>query len=193
MKDNRIIELVGMPAVGKTTYMLNHISQKRRFVDANALLPTDHTKRQIYAFCASAYCLIKKPKMTIKSFFLILNSRQKSFRDFLKVFSNWLLVNYQYEVAIRDRKKSWVFDQGLFQACWSINYSARKPVDMSAVLYGCIKSSIVVILDIDDETLSIREKNRDKTIRLDYTDRKDVADARKAFDMTVSLIEQYYT
>ena len=187
-----MIEVIGMPAVGKSTCCNKMINKHPSFIDANGTLPTNHLLRQMYKFFAGCCSFLQHPKVFIEVIRIIMNSKQNTLVDFMKVCSNWFLLDHMMQNASKNPEKIYVFDQGVFQAGWSILLSSTHSVPV-ADLFGCIKMpSKVIFLDEPNEVLRDREAKRNKKIRLNYNSKVQVKKARDSLNaITVFLAENY--
>ena len=189
-----IIEIIGMPATGKSTYTRKFIaSSPRTAVDVNSLLPASHFWRQMLKVHAALSMLFRHPGRTVRDFGIICRSKQKTLRDCLFVCTNWALVQWQTEVICAKKETDYVFDQGILQAVWSIALNAGQSNGLLTLLrHESLLPSYVVFLDEADEVLAGREKNREYRIRLQYHDINQVLSARKALQTVLTYVEKHY-
>lgn len=188
-----VIEVIGMPAVGKSTYCRELIRMNPTYIDANALLPENHTKRQMVKLYAVLSCLCHSPIGFIEDLSFIVHSRQDRIVNFFKVCSNWFLIRYMMRKAASKPDTTFVFDQGTFQAVWSVLFSARSTnVDISGLLGRKPSPSLVIFLDEPDQVLKEREAHREKSIRLDYNNTEHVAAARASLSKIIDYLNMSY-
>lgn len=190
--ENKIIEIIGMPACGKTTYMEKLLHNDDSVIDANGLLPCSYLKRQIYKLFSFILEAFNDPKYVGKMILRIIESKQTSYIDALKVLSNWFLVVHMIRRNI-DVESVVVFDQGIFQAMWSILFSAQKKdidLDCDWIPYSFLFPDKIIVLDEPDNTLRLREIGRNKSIRLNYEDNTHIESARYSLKRVLSLLDE---
>lgn len=188
-----IIEVIGMPAVGKSTYCQKIVAKNSSYVDSNALLPENHFIRQIYKLGSILSMCFRHPIAFFKSIWLIRKTKQKSIIDFLKVSSNWCLMWKMSDRACSKQGKVFVFDQGIYQGLWSILFSCKTESSSIMQLLEYVKKpAIVVLLDDEDKVLKERENKREKSIRLDYSNEEDIQKGRKALSTVKEYIMNHY-
>ena len=180
---NNYVEIYGMPASGKTSLVQKMMEDNELIVDINKELPKPALSRQVYKIKGIFSYFLSSPVMFINDFIIILLSRQKSIKDLLIVSSNWFLILYMYRKNKYDEKNIIMWDQGLFQALWSINFSSRKKLNMTSLLKNKILPKIVYFIDAEDYVLIDRALNRGTFIRLDYNNKNQIIKARESLSL----------
>ena len=180
---NNYVEIYGMPASGKTSLVQKMMEDNELIVDINKELPKPALSRQVYKIKGIFSYFLSSPVMFINDFIIILLSRQKSIKDLLIVSSIWFLILYMYRKNKYDEKNIIMWDQGLFQALWSINFSSRKKLNMTSLLKNKILPKIVYFIDAEDYVLIDRALNRGTFIRLDYNNKNQIIKARESLSL----------
>jgi hypothetical protein len=175
-------ELLGMPATGKSTFVQNLSKDKNRIKDVNDGLPKLNLYRQFFKFRCIILLFFYSPTSFFKDLLIIISSRQKSLKDLLLVLSNWYLVVFLYKKHSKNITTGTLclFDQGIFQALWSISFSATKEYEIFKLVENKILPSRVYFLDANDSILIERALNRNVSIRLDYNNKDHIKQGRKA-------------
>ncbi|WP_418790836.1 hypothetical protein [Phosphitispora sp. TUW77] len=185
---NNFIEIIGMPASGKTTLLREMVLNNSEVVNVNEALPKSKIIRQIYKMkCLSLY-FINFPKQSIRDSKIILASKQKKWSDFFTVITNWFLVVYLYEMYKNNQECIYVWDQGLFQAIWSINFSSTRMFDSRELIKDKVLSKKVHFIDVEENILVERAINRNIPIRLNYNDKDQIQRGREALKRTIECL-----
>lgn len=183
------IEMLGMPASGKTTMMRKLMREQREMVDVNHRLPEFYAKRQIYKSGCLLKILLSSPQMFVRDTRIIASSEQKSVKDFLTVLLNWFLIVHLYREAIRGTEKVYIWDEGLYQALWSIAFSATKRFDMLRLLEKKPVPKVVYLTDAEDKVLIARALERKSSLRLDYENKMHLQKGREALEQVMACID----
>ena len=105
---------------------------------------------------------MRRPGYLVTSTQAITASRQRTPYDYLKVLHNWLNVTAHVEQARRQAAVT-LFDQGPYQALWSIGYSAGVPdlADLTTRLGRRMpRPDMLVLVEADAETVLTRLTER---------------------------------
>ena len=124
-----LVEFAGLPGAGKSTLArgVTRILRQAGIPVEEALGGFAAKSRGVALLRKAAYVGregLRRPRHAYRSALAICATEQRSVADAVRVFHNWLLVSSLMEeranaAGIR------LFDQGVFQAVWSIGYSAR--------------------------------------------------------------------
>lgn len=182
-------EMLGMPASGKTTFMDQLLQQDQTFMNINGKLNPTHLKRQAYKFACIAMSFLRYPISSFQNFWIIVGTQQRSAKDFLNVIANWYLITYSQK-RHQDEEKRCIWDQGIWQALWSIAFSAQKRVDFDKLLAGALLPEVVYVVDVSDEELRKRAKARNLAQRLNYESHELEACGRAALCTVVAKLRE---
>lgn len=125
-----MVEMLGLPGAGKSTLTL---ALRRALAGrgVSVALPMQEAtqgglaSRRIRSAALIAGLVARRPGYVMRSLRLIAATRQVPARAFLKVAHNWLHVSARFAGA--GRGGTWLFDQGMYQALWSVAYGATAP------------------------------------------------------------------
>ncbi|WP_214844326.1 hypothetical protein [Exiguobacterium sp. s150] len=185
-----IEELFGMPAVGKSSWVEANRTESH-YIKVNEMLPINPLKRNFIKIKKIFSYTILHPRTLFYDSWLILNSRQKTLKDLLIVWSNWFFVLSLYS-SCSNGKYTYIFDQGMFQALWSIRLSAKEEIDFKKFIKDKYLPGKIFFLDEDESILRQRESTRAKNIRLNYCIKSDIQLGRKTLNDVMEVIEQKY-
>lgn len=127
-----VVEFIGLPGVGKTTLALEvlahltsaHLTPALPVTLAYTLIRgKPWFVRRFYSTRSILGLARTQPRYALHTGQVIRASGQRSFYDTLKVTNNWLSVSAA-TVQAQGAPGIWLFDQGMFQALWSVGYSA---------------------------------------------------------------------
>lgn len=183
------IEVIGMPASGKSTLVKKLYFDEDKYYDVNSNLPKNKYIRLIIRIIYSILAILYSPKEALKDIRVIISSKQKTKKDLIIVTVNWLFIIYACNYR-KNKNILWVWDQGIFQAIWSIAFSSQKEVEYIQLLKNKNLPQKVHFTDADDETLRRRAAGRKVFIRLDYRNNEDVIQARKSLGIVLDLLER---
>ncbi len=156
-----VVEFLGLPGVGKTTLALE---VAKLLLDLPVRSAYGHVRgrnwvvRRLYSTRDIVRLALQRPHYVVRSARAIQDSRQRSRYDGLKVTNNWLNVS-ALTVASGRAPHITLFDQGMFQALWSVGYSAaaaeRSPqlADLGALMP---RPDLVILLRADLATVRRR-------------------------------------
>lgn len=184
------IEIIGMPASGKSFLIKQMMIGDPKIINMNNQLPSSKFFRQFTKLVYIFKLFLKFPRMFIKDTRIIISTRQKSTKDLYAVLSNWHLIVYMYLTNSENDEVVYAWDQGLFQAIWSIYFTSQIEFDGYDLVKDKKLPNIIYLTDANDEELLKREKLRKKTIRLNYASRDHLSSGRKALEKTIELIEK---
>lgn len=187
--EDNYIEVIGMPASGKSTSVREMIDKYPSAVNVNERLPKGNLKRQMKKFLYIFFLFLKSPKVFVKDTKIVISSEQRSFKDLYAVLSNWHLIVYQSTYYRKSMNSKYIWDQGLFQAIWSIYYSGLKDFDYLELMVNKRLPLKIYFTDADDKELIRRANARGTNIRLNYNNKDDIERGRYALDKTIQTIK----
>lgn len=187
--EKKYVEIIGMPASGKSTLVREMIDKNLSSVNVNERLPKGKLKRQMKKFLYIIFLFFKSPKVFFKDTKIIISSKQRSFKDLYAVLSNWHLIVYQSTYYRKSTKDKYIWDQGIFQAIWSIYYSGLNDFDYMELMVNKILPLKIYFVDADDKELIRRANSRGTNIRLDYNHVDGIERGRCALDKTIQALK----
>lgn len=187
------IEYLGLPAVGKTT-QVNALEKNDAIININNSFGDKFIHRQFRKITNMISFLVTNPITFITDTKIILSSQQETLLDLFKVLFNWYLIAHSYIKVDKRSKDTYVWDQGISQALWSILFTSENP--NSQKILKLLKDKQlpdqIIFLDEPNEILRKRAINRESKIRLDYKDEKQVSKARKSLEIVLQILEDNY-
>lgn len=193
-----IIEFFGLPGVGKTT-----ISQRVADDLQSAGYRCTEPRRQISQRSAvprilhkSAYVVAgsgRYPSTTVKNTLDILQTEQDSLKSALKIIFNW---HYCRGIAACSSSDIRIFDEGIYQALWSVGLSSR--LNWETVLDHVVppsnsRPSVVIIVDAREGVIANRLANRkDGDTRFNNTSKSHFRRGREGFYQIRQIICSFY-
>lgn len=168
VRNSFIVEFIGLPGVGKTT-VSNRVAAllRQRGISVNELSNIELFKHRKYKRIIRKGIFIARevifnPKGVWLSARIIISSKQRSIKDLIKVFLNWVYVSSMKKSCIEVYGVH-LFDQGIFQALWSIGFGATA-VDfpsLAKILFNSLEvPHVVVILNAGQDIIEKRLKKR---------------------------------
>lgn len=194
MSDTFTIEFVGPPAAGKTTLSAAVTKQLRErgytcSEPTKSIGTRDRPARIAKKLRLVAEQIIRAPKTSLRDARAIHRTRQPQHRDTVRVLFNWLYVCGLSRHATDDIA---MFDQGLFQALWSIGLRSELPwADSirSVHLPELIRPDFVVLVRADADSLRRRlGASHDSETRV--TDRDDIGCGIDGIDHIETLLAE---
>lgn len=164
INEHFIVEFFSLPGSGKTTisYLLIDKLYKAGIKSENLSIKIAEKPRMNRLFHKVFHVLnlfIQRPIFFVEKSVLIVKTRPKTYVDLLKV-----LINYFYIVSIlKDAKKKKDFiilDQGILQAIWSINITAKRKIEISKLLPLELVPNIVIALKVGINNINERLTQR---------------------------------
>lgn len=187
-KDN-YAEVLGMPSSGKTTLVGNMKKNNPGLIDVNAELPESKFGRQAIKLFYMLQVFMRSPKAFIRDTKIILSSGQKNAKDLYSVLSNWHL-NVRLYSLNNDADYPYIWDQGLFQAVWSIYFCGTKEFDAIRLFENKLLPGKVYFADASNEELINRSHNRNRRMRLNYLNHDELEKGRYALEKTIQVVEK---
>lgn len=187
-KDN-YAEVLGMPSSGKTTLVGNMKKNNPGVIDVNARLPNGRFGRQASKLLYMSQLFLRFPMAVIRDTKIILSSGQKNAKDLYSVLSNWHLNVRLYSLK-DDADDLYIWDQGLFQAVWSIYFCGSKEFDAISLFENKLLPAKVHFADASDDELIARSRNRNRRMRLNYLNPDELEKGRYALQKTIQVMEE---
>ncbi len=170
VKPSLLIEFLGLPGSGKTTLarrvvpILQADRIPARLVDPEAetrhIRPSTGLHRLISVarlMKPTGTAILSEPNFALRLTTAIFRSNQPSIRDSLKVLNNWFRVR---TALLRSSPAPGVhlFDQGLFQAWWAVEFRARNPTEIASYFHRSsqILPDMLIILRASHATIQRR-------------------------------------
>jgi broad-specificity NMP kinase len=179
------IEMLGLPASGKSTLVDKFLINNKAIVNINKLLPENHFFRQVYKAISLFIYFINSPKIFLNDILEILHSRQQSTRDLLAVTSNWFLIQCLVQKYNTASKNAIIFDQGLFQSIWSIMISSNSKINIYKLLYRKELPDIVYVLDEESDVLIKRINERKYLMRMNFYSKENFIKGTNALNLII--------
>lgn len=162
-----LVELIGLPGVGKTT-LATEVQATLRAARIPVGLAFSRTRdaplpvRRLRDALSVAALGARKPGIVSSAARAVAASRQRSAYDGVKVLHNWLNVTAEVERARRVSAVT-LFDQGPCQALWSIGFSATT-ADLSGLVDRLVRHmprpDLLVVVEADADTILTRLHGR---------------------------------
>ena len=161
MSNTFTVEFIGPPAAGKTTLSAVVTKQLREqgytcSEPTRAVGTRDRIARIKKKLRLVAEQMICAPKTSFRDARAIHRTKQTKHRDTVRVLFNWLYVCRLYCHVTDDIA---VFDQGVFQALWSIGFRSELPWEdsiRSVRIPETIRPDFVVLIRADTDSLRRR-------------------------------------
>lgn len=183
------IELIGMPASGKTTFVRSVCENNKDIWFANDVFSKRKVARIITKIRYLVSMCFSSPVRFYRDYVHIRKTGQKTSVDTLSVFVNWQIIKKTQVLGNKTRCAIW--DQGILQAIWSICYASE--VADSVIICNLLQTielpKYVICLDATDQTLAQRAKTRGTYLRLDYLDVNMVERGRQIFSTLMDALE----
>ena len=168
VKNVFIVEFIGLPGVGKST--ISHrvaafLSQRGISVNEPSnieLFKYGKYKRIIRKGIFIAREVIFHPKGVWLSAKIIISTKQRFIKDLIKVFLNWVYVSSMRK-SCSEVYGVHLFDQGIFQALWSIGFGAMAVdfLNLAKILFNSLEvPHVVVVLNASQDTIKKRLTKR---------------------------------
>ena len=166
-----IVEFVGLAGSGKTTISratARLLRQTASLVTEPAFdfsRSTTDITRKLQRLRLAAQLIVQQPTQTQKWIKLLLTSKQKSGRDYYHTLLDILLtcsLNRQHQAQFGVH----IFDQGVFQAVWSILYSSTRQPQQSVIIDAAHRTfqsaprTVLVFLEVQPNTCAGRLQRR---------------------------------
>lgn len=183
------VEITGMPASGKTTFVRQLMDENSNTINVNGILPKNNLWRQFKKIMYAFLLFLRFPSLFLKDTKIIISSKQNSYKNLYSVLTNWYLIIYQYK-KYSSGKAIYLWDQGLFQGIWSIYYSSSSNFNYKYLLEDKTLPQTVYLTDADDLELIFRSNKRKDNIRLDYNNKEEIINGREAMEKTINVMQQ---
>lgn len=162
---NLVIDFLGLPGSGKTTLSKRLSKQLEssnipHFNTAFDTLTEKKSGRILYKSFIFLKEALLHPTRFIKHTGLIVRTRQRNIKDLAKVLINWFYIVHLLGKA-QKMDRYVMLDQGLFQAIWSINLSAKQPVNTREMLDKIQLPDVVIVVNANEENIKNRLKKRE--------------------------------
>ena len=163
-----IVEGIGLPGVGKSTllHQAADMLRARGYPVSEESYRIGHDTgapgRQLAKVLLAVGAVLRHPWRALSSLAWIRRSRQHSLHDFLRVTLNWFYINGLFEQQLQ-HPGIHCFDEGLFQACWSIGYRAGNPATLTEApgrLFTMPTVMLIVSVSAEMETVAQRLHHR---------------------------------
>lgn len=198
MSETITVEFVGPPAVGKTTLSIAVADRlKARGYQCTEPARTIGTRKRLHRIAVKlrlvAYRFFRTPTASITHAHNIHHTNQQNYRDGPRVLFNWLCVCALHEQATGDIA---LFDQGVFQALWSIGFRSELDWEQSLrciTIPQTVLPDFVVIVRADESVL--RERlDLDRASETRASDQSsDIRRSLKGIDHLETLLSEYKT
>lgn len=123
-----VVEFTGLPGAGKTALsraVAQHLRQRGiRVIEIGGSYPDTSTAVRARKILRVLSGILRRPRYAYRCARAVWGSRQRSVLDAIKTLHNWLFVSrLMHETCPGECVL--LFDEGIYQALWSIGYSAR--------------------------------------------------------------------
>lgn len=161
-----VVEFIGLPGVGKTTLALGVAELLGQSLPVqlahSRVAGRSWVARRLRNTRDIVGLGLRRPSYSFKTMRAIRASGQRSLYDGLKVTNNWLSVS---ALTVRSDRTPRVtlFDQGMFQALWSVGYSAEGAGRLERLRYlGTLmpKPDLLVLVSAEPGTVVRRLQTR---------------------------------
>lgn len=161
------VEFFGLPGVGKSTLsnrIAEILSENEIPVEQNAYILShqmNRLKRVLFKLLYVTKELVFHPYYTFVSIKTILMTQQKSAVDLVKVVFNWFFVSSLIR-SNREYNGVRLFDEGIFQALWSIGFSGKEEslAIMEALFPMMPLPQIIIVPEASLATVKLRMSGR---------------------------------
>ncbi len=164
------MEFFGLPGVGKSA-LSNRISEilfeEYELSVKQGAYNLSHKMGRFRRMLIKLYYVMKElifhPHYTFASVRAIVKTQQRTIKDLIKVILNWLFVSS----LLRSSRNSFgvqIFDEGIFQALWSIGFSGNDEslTIMQSVLTMAPLPDILVIPEANSDIIATRMSGRQR-------------------------------
>jgi thymidylate kinase len=163
------VEFFGLPGAGKST-----LSKRVAEIMSRAGIAVDqpmyvlaHQAPRYKRIAIKSFYVLKglclHPDYTIRSAKAILRTKQNSIADLVLVLFNWLFVS-SFIRHPRSREAVRLLDRGLFQALWSVGFSARQPESLANMFSELAPvlplPDIVIVVEVEPPIAAQRMSTR---------------------------------
>jgi hypothetical protein len=155
-----LVTFVGLPGSGKTALCDRVVQILRR--RGAACDQSDETafRRLGHKSAWAAREALGHPGYALRSLWAIAATRQRSLVDLVRMLANWFARSFLIRRAAR-APGIHVFDEGLFQAVWSIGFTARKENwQFSLPAFSLCASGLTIVVEASLATVARRLADR---------------------------------
>ena len=190
-----LVELVGVPGCGKSTYVANYL-QTGKAINALDIYLYNKSRiaQNINKILLTIYFFIKQPQYFISLYKVFRNITFATKTKFLKMFL------YLYSVCgaiIKTRNNSWceeiIVDEGVNQVIWGILYNSSNSeniiLHLQELLFPLIGDKIIY-LEVDKEIIKKRLEERNKAGGAEL--RKDIKKDKTKLDYAYKCMSFVY-
>ena len=170
-----IVELIGLPASGKTTISTEIFREEENVVyPLNNLYKKSWLVRNLFkAFSIVSFICIH-PTRTFRLIELIIQSHQKNKSDYLRLILNNLFI-FKIISRYKSHSKVVLFDEGLLHHAWGIQIGAKKEFDYETYLkLAEYETTKIIYISCDTNSLIRRMNERGKLSRRHYEISKNI-------------------
>ncbi|OQY40900.1 MAG: hypothetical protein B6229_00545 [Spirochaetaceae bacterium 4572_7] len=192
----KFIEFIGNPSSGKSTIVEDLTSTLRgdgfKVLNLSYEIARMGRKRKIlHKLLYYIKFTLIHPAKIIYIFAVLINSRQNSLKDFVKVYFNFIFVlslytnrrNYDYDYVF--------YDQGFYQAIWSILIEANTKVNIENLYTRLNEIPYLVYLDVDRSEVERRLKLRETNLSR-FEQNEDIEDAlNRSYTILETIFSTY--
>lgn len=190
-----IVEFLGLPGVGKSTLTREAVKALNAEGFSTHLAcqhpwRTSWLVKRLHSTLDIVKLTLRKPYYVYRSSLAIHSSKQHSYYDQIKVTHNWMNVS-AHTFRANHRQGIILFDQGMFQALWSVGYSARVNLLPIAIHLNTFmpKPDLLVLVQAEASTVVRRLLARgEKGSRLDPQQRH--SDFAQALSEAAKLLDE---
>jgi broad-specificity NMP kinase len=163
------VEFFGMPGVGKSVLsskIAETLSERNITVEQNAYFLSHQMNRMQRTFFKMLYVLKElflHPFYAFISIRTIIKTQQRSAVDLIKVVFNWFFVSSLIR-SNKNHKGVRLFDEGIFQALWSIGFSGNNEslVIMKPLFSLMPLPDMIIVPEADLAAIKLRMSGRER-------------------------------